>query len=573
MDKVQSTKKVRERVVISLLIGVILVSSVFVFPVTAQPTVGGSIVIALSAEPMNVDPLTGSWNGGFVGGQLFESLLKFQNDLSIAPNLASSWSVDPVQGTYTFKLRNDVKWSDGQPFTSQDVKFSFENILSKYDVFGSFYFANSTVSTPDNYTAILKPGVFLQGIQLQLLASGNGVIYPKHILEGQDFLKSSFRTTNPVGTGPYIMKQWVAGQFIELVRNPYYWDKPKPYIDKITIKFISDPAAIIAGLKSGEINYVVPEGIPYEAVSSFKQISTLNVTLSQRPPYVGAIWFNVRAPIVSDVNVRRAISYALNRSDIIAKATAGIAASGQASIDPNFVPPSPNMVVYNYDIEKANSILDAAGYKRSANGTRFTLELLVPNSQPELVSLAQLVRSQLADVGISVSVKLTDFGTYLTLSGQGDFQMFGVTYWTSPIWTYSLFHSRWIGKGIFLNPTQYSNPQLDELLEKWLRTSDHDEQVKVLQQVEDIISQDVPVVVLYQINWVYVRSNFIQGPDIPDGKYVFVDSLANEYIVSTTTPSTGQIFPIEYLVVVVVAVVVIAAVWFVAMKRKKSTAK
>lgn len=518
-----------------------------------------TLVVAISAEPSDATPLTGAWNSGFIGGQIFDPLLKLSANGSIEPNLATSWSIDTQAGTYTFHLRQGVRWSDGQPFTSADVKFSFEQILSKYDVFGSTFFANTTVITPDDYTAIIKPQLFYPGVQLTLFASGDGEIYPKHILEGQDFLKSSFRT-NPVGTGPYMLTKWVAGQYIQLDANPYWWGGT-PKTKTMIVKFISDPAAIIAGLQNGEIHLVNPEGIPYESVKSLSQSACCKVIYSTQPPYVGAFWVNLGDKILSNVKVRQAISYALNRSEMIKGATAGIALPGQAPVDPDYVQPSPNMIVYNYDVNKANSLLDEAGYRRAANGTRFTISILAPNSQPELIAVAQIAKTQLSKVGINVNIQVTDFGTYLALLGQEKFQLFAVTYWTSPVWVYNLYSSKFIGKGPFLNNFQWNNTLADQYVLSFLKAPTKQEQQRYLQLFEDVFSQELPAIILYRSNWVYITASNVRSPDIPNGRYVFVEpSLANTEIITETATGAGVTTAlVTALVLVAVALIVIVA--------------
>lgn len=552
---------------------VILASTVLVSvtprAVTAGIQKGGSLTVDLVAEPTNLNPLTGAWNTGFVTAQIYESLLTFSQNLSLMPNLATSWSVNSQDGTYTFNLRKGVTWQDGVPFTSQDVKFTFENIISKYDIFGSAYFANTTVSTPDNYTAVIKPGKFLPGVQMILFASLDGAIFPEHILKGQNYLQSTLVTSSPVGTGPFKLAQWVKGQYMVLQRNPNYWDQPKPYLDNITIKFISDPTALVAGLQRGEIDYVF-RGLPFTSLSSLNQTSSLKVVPYTRPPYVSAIWFNLKAPYVSDIRVRQAIAYALNRTDIALKATYGYSKPVQYMIDPSVVPPSPNLTIYNYDLNKANQLLDSAGYARGPDGTRFTLELLTRTGAPDEAIWAQLVKDQLAKIGIAVNIKTVDFATYLSLESKFNYQMATTSYWISPIWTYQLFDSAWIGKGPFTNNFQYNSSRVDSLFNQWLSAVDPQQQVKILQQVEDQISADLPEIVLYQDVWPNVVNKNFAGPDIPVGKYVFWDELKNTYYLpaqSVTTPQTSQQSS-NTLLYAVAAVVVLVVLVFVALRLR-----
>jgi peptide/nickel transport system substrate-binding protein len=549
---------------------------------SAQIVRGGTLTVDEVSEPTTVDPLTNVWNTGFVGAQLFNSLLTFDNNLKLQPSLATSYSVDPQSGTYTFQLRRGVVWSDGQPFTADDVKFSYEQIISKFGVFGANYFGNTTVSVSGD-SVVIKPGRFLPGVQLNLFASADCSIYPMHVLQGQDFLKSTFRTTNPVGTGPFTLKTWVKGSYIELDRNDKYFNAPKPYLDKIIIRFVSDSAAVIAGLQRGELQYIF-RGVPFEAYNTLKQTSSLRVVPNNRPPYVGAIWINVKAPYLSDVNVRHAIAYAINRTDIIAKATQGLAKPGQYMIDPALVTPSPTLTVYNYDPAKANAILDQAGYKKGADGTRFSLEILTRTGEPDEQLFSQLIKDSFAAVGVKLSIKTVDFATQLALESKFQYQMATTKYWASTVWAYQLFSTEWIGKGPFTNNFQYSSAVTDTIFHNWLKETDPAKAVQLLQQAEDQISKDVPEIVLYQVVWLNVINNDFKGPDMPVGKWVFWDSLENTYsasaqpkttaatTVATTTPTTGagpSIETVSAAVIVLVIVIVAAAMWM--RKRKPKT--
>jgi peptide/nickel transport system substrate-binding protein len=543
---------------------------------------GGTIVVDLASEPTVVDPLTTFWNAGFVAGQLFSTLIYYDNNGKLQPGLVTKWSIDQTQGTYTFELRTGVLWHDGQPFSADDVKFSFENIISKYGVYGATFFKNVTVTTQGN-TVVIRPATFLPGIQLQLLADVQCVIYPKHILQGQDFLKSSFRTTNPIGTGPFKMKNWVKGSYMELVRNENYWNGP--YLDGMVIKFISDPAAIIAGLKNGEIHFMF-RGIPYEAYDTLKQEQSLNVVPNKKPPYMVSIWNNVKAPYMSDVNVRQAIAYALDKTDITLKATNGLSSPIQARFDPDDVPLSPTMTIYNRDPAKANSILDAAGYKKGSDGLRFSLELLTRKGEPDEQLLSQLVKDELADIGINLSIKTVDYATWTALDTKFQYQMATIK---MPIdiktpWVWQNFATAMIGKGALTNNFQYSNPKLDQLIDSWFHESNPDNIIKILQQAQDILSQDLPEFPLYQISFLNVVNKNFVGPDIPQGKgpWMFVVPIENTYSLAaqpksatTTAPSTTvpSVAPsggldVTTLAAVVVILLVIVGAWMWVRRRR-----
>jgi peptide/nickel transport system substrate-binding protein len=281
---------------------------------------------------------------------------------------------------------------------------------------------------------------------------------------------------------------------------------------------------------------------------------------------VAAIWINVKANAqLSNVKVRQALAWAINREDIAQKATAGISQPVQYMIDPLVVPPSPNLFIYKYDPAMAERLLDEAGFPRGPDGKRFTLELMTRTGEPDEQTFALLIKDQLAKVGIDVSIKTVDFATYLTLQTKFQYQMATIKYWIPPLWAYVLFHTEWIGKGIFTNNFQYSNPQVDDLLNRWLVETDPKKQVELMQKVEDHLSRDLPVIVLYKVIWPnFIRDTFA-GPGIPVGKYVFYDPLAHIYytpIQPREAPlATENALLIGGIIAVVVAVAVAATLY------------
>ncbi|MGC8909568.1 MAG: ABC transporter substrate-binding protein [Fervidicoccaceae archaeon] len=530
----------------AILISAVL-SLILIAPTASAIQVGGTLVIAVPSEPTSL-AMNSALYAGLVEAQIYDTLLRFDRSLNLVPGLAESYYVNTTCGCYVFKLRTNATWQDGQPVTAEDVKFTFEKIVPFYTNFGTLYFPNTTVTIVNSTTVIIKPGVFLPGAQLQLFAAPDTTpILPKHILEGQDFLKSSF-LTNPIGSGPYKLSSWVKGSYIELVRNDNYWDDSKPYLSKIIIKFISDPSTIVAGLKKGEINYVF-RGLPYETVPDLKTVPGLNVTISLRPPYAAALWINLNDTILSNPLVRQAIAYAINRTDIAQKATLGNAPVVDYVIDPDLVPPPSGLIHYERNLTLANMLLDKAGYPVSSNGTRFTLEVLT-YPQADMQTIAQVLKDELKDVGINVVIKSVDFSTVLTLEAKGQYQIATTLYWLSPLWTYQLFHSAWIGKGPFTNNMFYNNSQVDKLLDSWLKESDPAKQTEYLQKVEMEINKDLPEIVLYRVPWVNVFSTNFAGSDIPiRGQWYFASTMLDVYYLpiqttsSTTTPQQSTTTP------------------------------
>jgi ABC-type transport system substrate-binding protein len=158
--------------------------------------------------------------------------------------------------------------------------------------------------------------------------------------------------------------------------------------------------------------------------------------------------------------------------------------------------------------------------------------------EPDEQLFAQLIRDQLADVGIKVNIVSVDFATYLARQQRFEYQIQTVKYWIDPLWVYQLFHTEWIGKGAFTNNFQYSNPQFDKLLNQWLEETDPTKQVELLQKAGDILSRELPVIILYEVVWPNVLNKNFAGPDIPLGKFVFFDPLKDIYHVPSQPKTT-----------------------------------
>ena len=217
----------------------------------ADPQPGGTLNLVLNYEPPALIALTTVATPALsVSAKVTEGLLSYDFDLNPQPQLATQWEVSSDGLRYTFHLRPNVKWHDGQDFTSADVAFSIE-LLKKVHPRASSTFANVTkVETPDALTAVLvlsKPAPYL----IKAFAAAESPIVPKHIYEGTDPLTNPHNNA-PIGTGPYIFDKWVRGSYILYKRNPHYWDQNRPYLDQLVVKFIPDAAARSVAFETGD---------------------------------------------------------------------------------------------------------------------------------------------------------------------------------------------------------------------------------------------------------------------------------------------------------------------------------
>ena len=239
---------------------------------------GGTLVMLVQPEPPSLASyLSTSGPIGLMAPKIYDGLLDYDKDLKAVPSLAESWTVSEDGKTVTFKLRKDVNWHDGKPFTSADVQHTIMNVLKKVHPRGPNSFKEVTaVDTPDAHTAIFRlanPAPYM----MRSFGSYESPMVPKHLMEGQD-PKSASIANKPVGTGPFKFVEWKKGQYIRLDKNENYWKKGLPYLDRIVGRFIPDASTRTAAMEKGEVHYGAYGAIPNVDVVRLRELDSIGVT-------------------------------------------------------------------------------------------------------------------------------------------------------------------------------------------------------------------------------------------------------------------------------------------------------
>lgn len=464
----------------------------------AAPKSGGTLTWIVTPEPASVIPLTTTAGGNAeIGPKIVEGLLSYDNDLNPKPQLATAWAVSPDGLSYTFTLRQGVKWHDGKDFTSADVAFSILT-LKQVHPRGRGTFANVVeVRTPDPYTAVVvlsKPAPYL----ITALAGAESPIVPKHLYEGTDIVSNPHNSA-PVGTGPFVFKEFVKGSHIVLERNPNYWDKPKPYLDKVIVRFIPDAVARAAALESGAAD-LGGLAIPLSDVKRFSELPNLRVdTLNW--PYVSnhqQLIFNLDSPVLKDKAVRKAIAQAidvnaLNKVVWYGYGTVSAAAIGKSNTRYH----NAEIKHFPVDLKAAEAALDAAGYKRGADGTRLKLRLLFNPFQERRA--ADFVRQSLARIGVDASIEAYDFATYVTKAYTD--RAFDITLealanvFDPTVGVQRVFWSKNFKVGLpFSNAAHYVNPEADRLLEAAAVEVNEATRRQLFLDFQKVVFDDIPSV-------------------------------------------------------------------------------
>lgn len=494
----------------AMLFAVLLASSFFSLLGKADdtpPQRGGTLNFLAEPEPPVLTSLV-STSGAVmkVNAKVIEGLLTYDFNMQPIPQLATSWSVSPDGKEYRFQLRKGVKWHDGKDFTSADVAFSIFAI-KKYNSRGQGTFANvSDVKTPDPYTAIIelsKPAPYL----LSALSANEAPMVPKHLYDGTNVLTNPHNIA-PIGTGPYVFKEWVRGSYILYERNPNYWDKPKPYIDKLVVKIIPDAATRTIALESGALDLGSDTPVPMSEIERIKKNSKLGIETRGYgySPTQTRIEFNLDNPYLKNLKVRQAIAHSINLEVLKNVVWYGYAVNSPTPITPELAQfhdatPSP----YGFDLAKANQLLDEAGFPRQANGIRFTLVHDFMPYGDNFKRVAEYLKPALAKVGIDVTIRSQDFATFIKriyTDRDFDFNNGSISNLFDPaVGVQRLYWSKTYNPGVpFGNGSHYLNPEVDRLLEQAAVETDPVKRVDMYKQFQRIIATDIPDLNLLQIN-------------------------------------------------------------------------
>lgn len=467
----------------------------------ANPSTTAVFQIGSTGTGMNPDTSTNEFDT-VVGCIVYEGLTKSGKD-GDEPALADSWDVTPDGLKYTFHLKT-TKWQDGQPFTSADVKYTYENVSMKYGpVWDSLKDVFDRVDTPDEHTAVIHLKRPYAPFMLQTHCDQNGAILPKHIFDGTDPLTNKATTSAPVGTGPFSLTNYTPDQQVDFKRNPDFHEPGLPKLDNLVGKIIEDPNAALNALRTGEVDYIVPL-----AFNQVKPISTESGLKVQEVPSgnVYQAFLNVTKKPLSDPKVRQALFRAVNMDYITDKVFFGTGRSGASAIPTSNFAYSSDVdysKMYSFDPDKANAELDAAGYSVDATGNRFDLEIVVTSSPPTTTQIAELLKSFWSAVHVNVTVAaLPDAAQSERVFTKRDFDVTiqGYTDFSDPaIGVSRSYTCSTVGK-VYGNPSGYCDPALDKLWATAATTPEVDKRKALYADISKKIATVVPVLPLHEYN-------------------------------------------------------------------------
>lgn len=411
-----------------------------------KPVHGGTLTIALSAEPPGLDPTTNpaATIKRVVHYNLLESLLKVDRKGEVVPALAKSYKVSKDGREYTFTLHKGIKFHDGKSCTAEDVKYSFERLLDPKTAAPNrkYYESIETIQVIDPLTVKLKMKKFDSNFLFNM-ARGDAVIVSRETAEQ---LKSQ-----PIGTGPFQLSEWKRGDSVIMVRNPNFYIKGLPYLDKVIFKFIPDPSAQLAALRAGDVDVMAYDLSP-ENAALLEKAPRFKVLRGHTTTEVILAINNSRKPF-TDPRVRQAITLAIDRQAVIKGAMAGYGSPIGSHMDPT----NPYYVdltgLYPYNPEKAKQLLAEAGY---ANGFGAVLKLPEPYTYAR--RSGEVIADQLSRVGIKLIIEVIQWGQWIDRvfkNAEYDLTIIG--------------HAEPFDIEIYGRPSyyfRYNNPRFQELMKK-----------------------------------------------------------------------------------------------------------
>jgi peptide/nickel transport system substrate-binding protein len=461
---------------------------------------------------------------------MFNSLVRKNEKFEYVPELATNIQTASDGLSYTFTLPDNIKFHDGKLLTSADVKYTLETMLNS-EVSGrtpSFYEGSGPtrqpyitgVETPDARTVIIR----LRKPWLQLLTNLVPIsIIPQGSADSQK--------TNPLGTGPFKFVRFDQTQiYVDLVANSDYW-QGKPNIEELRVRTVADASSLQAELQSGRVDLVpIPTNLSPDTLKSLGQVSNLKV---EQFPGANIVYlgFNVKEAPLDNAKVRQAIAYAIDRQSLIRDLLLNQAKLAHSILPEESWAYSAGQQ-YSYDPATAKKLLDEAGF-RDPDGDgpqmRFPKPIIFKISAGSAATsqYAQVIQNNLKQVGIPVEIEMLEFQILLSQMGKGQYQM-TTSRWVGgnqdPVFLKDLFTTK-----ANFNRTNYSNPQLDPILQQAIETADRDKARALYVQAQDIISRDVPMLPLwYPANMVIAQKRVGNIKIDGSGDWGFVRSLTVE---------------------------------------------
>ncbi|WP_353093312.1 ABC transporter substrate-binding protein [Tissierella praeacuta] len=471
--------------------------------VSKEPKEGGVFIASMGGEPRTYNPDGFSDDGAYpIIQNVFNKLVKINGYDEIIPDLAKKWEFSEDETAITFYLQENVKWHDGKDFSSEDVKWTFDQIIKEEGFAANSLSDIKEVTCPDKNTVVIKLEGPNSGI-LGYIAWFGTYIMPKHIYEGTDWLENP-ANQNPIGTGPFKFVEHKKGESVTIERNNDYWGD-KPYLDKVIFSIIPEQSTAYQAWLNGETDEN-KNGVPANEISRFENDENY-VIYDKLWPNKGYIHFNMNKGKFADLKVRQAVAYGIDRDEIFTKALKEIGEKSEYFISPLYDwALNKDAKLPERDIEKAKSLLEEAGYKADSNGIYFTTTVDI---YPGFEDVVEVLKSNFKEFGIDLKVNAMDDSSYDEKVWFGhDFELTMLGGYQGP--DISAIGNRF-GTGSVMNLGEYNNPRMDELLEQGVIPSKKEERAPIYKEMQTLLAEDLPAIFLYEKGAKIVVKSYVKG--------------------------------------------------------------
>ena len=454
--------------------------------VSAAETTQDTLTVAMGSDATSIDPVAVcNVYSSNIMAQIYDTLIDVAEDGTVTPRLAESYEVSDDGLTYTFKIRQGVKFHNGDEVKASDVAYSLKRAQASAAVAHIFGDIDpDSFEVPDDYTVSFKLQQQNTGFIAGLANTGASIV-PEAVVEaeGDNF------GSNPIGTGPFKFVSWTKNDTIELERNDDYFGE-EPALSKITFRIITEATNRAIELESGGVDMAFD--ISTNDISRVEDNSNLQL-IRKVDNQTTFLAFNCEKEPWNNPDVRQAISYALDTTAICNAVWRGVGAPAAGPIAPNVKYHDNDLTPHEYNVEKAKELLAAAGIQE---GQKLVIST---NERQERIDMATIIQSQLKEVGIDVEIEVLEWGALLDKADrrEQDAIMVGWTCQTADpdMAVYAVFHSQTNGQ-VGNNYANFSSEKVDELLEKGRSMPDSEDREAVYKELQEEIAAEAPWVFL-----------------------------------------------------------------------------
>jgi peptide/nickel transport system substrate-binding protein len=484
------------------------------------PAYGDTLIEASIGNVSSLIPnITSDQSSHEVGDLMYNGLVTLGRDLEIVPELAKSWSFSKDCLTLDFKLRDDVRWHDGAPFTADDVVFTWRTTMNPKtpSPYKSDFADVEGVEALDRYTV----RVSYRKPYAKALLSWGLTMLPRHLLaryvdEGK-IREAPQNWTAPVGTGPYRFKEMKSGEKIVVVANPEYF-KGRPSISRIVYRIIPSQATIFLEVKARGVDVASLTALQYKRQTEYPAFEKAYNKFRYSGSGYTYLGFNLKDKRFADRRVRLAFAHAINKQELLDGVVLGLGREATGPFRPGTWAANPAVKGIPYDPKKAAALLAEAGWTRNGSGLLekdgkpFSFELLTNQGNDERKKIAEIVQASLRELGVAIEIRVLEWAALLkehVKKRQFDAIVLGWGTGADPD-QYVVWHSSQNGPDD-LNHISYANPEVDGLLEAGRAACTQPDRVRFYHRLHEVLAEDQPLVFLYWRDSLPVVSSRIFG--------------------------------------------------------------